>query len=817
MHKRSDESFSGVIPLARLHEDAEDLLVGLTESQRQAVTHIDGPQLVLAGPGSGTTRVVTHRIVYLLRHGIPDRSILALTFTNKASLEMRNRVARLAPDSNVWISTFHRFCARLLRRYASLVGLAENFTIYDTDDSRRALKSVLEQHDFDANQVTPDRIGAAISAAKNRLLSPEDFPAVARGSAGVIAARLYPHYQERLLASNAVDFDDLLYHTATLLRDNPEVRRSLDERYRYILVDEYQDTNLPQYLIVRSLSNDHPNLSVTGDPDQSIYGWRGANLKNILDFENDYPSVQVVRLEQNYRSTKRILRVADALISHNVRRKAKILYTDNDEGRAVRFISYPTQQEEAQDIAERIAADLEAGRRRPRDFAIFYRTNALSRSLEIALRARGIPFQLVNSVEFYQRLEIKDVMAFLHLVNNPRNDVALLRVINTPPRGIGKSTIARLVEHGQRYGVSLLQAAREAGMIESLNKRAAVAVAKFVSTFDAISEHAAGPVEEIIGHVLDATGYQANLVDSEAEEDQDRLANIQELLTAAREFDEHHGEDGALEAFLEQASLVNDTDNLDQANDRVTMMTIHSAKGLEFPVVYLVALEHGILPHERSLGDDEKEEEERRLLFVGITRAREELNLTRAIYRAFRGQSRMTVPSHFLMELPRHEMEIVEAAYSPAELMLRRALENEQHDHEHDQSLSQVDEPVHHRPDESDDSGGEDADEVRFDFGANAAAEATAPSADERVAAAGRLATLTTAAQLAGGSPTLPPISPDVFAQGMVVSHPQYGVGRIVALSGSRSRRMATVQFVAAAEQRKFLLASSPLRPAKSQ
>ncbi|MEX2188492.1 MAG: UvrD-helicase domain-containing protein [Pirellulales bacterium] len=793
----------------------DDLLLGLTDAQRDAVAHIDGPQLVLAGPGSGKTRVVTHRIAYLLRHGIADRSILALTFTNKAANEMRSRLARLAPGSNVWISTFHRFCARLLRRYASYVGLAENFTIYDTDDSRRLLRGVLRERDYDTDQVTPDRIGSAISAAKNRLLSPEDFAPSARSVAGSIAAKVYPEYQARLLANNAVDFDDLLFHTAVLLRDNPEVRRALDDRYRYILVDEYQDTNLPQYLIVRALSNDYPNLSVTGDPDQSIYGWRGANLKNILDFEKDYPDVQVVRLERNYRSTKRILRVADQLISHNVRRKAKLLHTENDEGQPVRLVAHPTQQEEAQQIAARIAADMRAGRRRARDFAIFYRINALSRSLEIALREQGVPFQLVNSVEFYQRMEIKDVMAYLHLMNNPRNDVALQRIINTPPRGIGKKTIECLAEHARRTGTSLLQAARECGMIESLTKRAAVAVAKFVSMFDAISEHAHAPVEEILGHVLSASGYEEHLTKSDAAEDEERLANIQELLTAARQFDEHHSGDNALEAFLEQASLVNDTDGLETDADHVMLMTIHSAKGLEFPVVYVIALEHGILPHERSLNDADKEEEERRLLFVAITRACEELYLSHAVYRAFRGQQRMTVPSHFLLELPREEMEVIESSWSPRSAYATPTPSR----WEDDEEVWSDDGGDRNRQDRAAETA--TADDISFPFGAAAdedcasqEASAAGDASSSRQAAA--LASLTTAAEMSGSAKSpQAAVSPDAFALGMPVRHPEYGLGKIVALSGNGVRRMATVQFVATAAQKKFVLVKSPLRPAR--
>ena len=354
------------------------------------------------------------------------------------------------------MSTFHRFCARLLREYAPLVGLPENYTIYDTSDSLQALKQASDTLDLDLTHTTPDRVHSAISWAKNNLISPEQYEPRRGSPLGQIVARVYPAYQKRLLDSGAVDFDDLLLHVANLLRENPEIRRQLDQRYRYILVDEYQDTNLAQYTIVRAMSVDHPNLAVTGDPDQSIYGWRGANLNNILDFEHDYPNVKIVRLEQNYRSTKRILRVADQLISFNTRRKAKGLFTDNAEGKPVRLVFHPSQKDEAEQIAAYIETEVRAGRRRPRDFAVFYRTNALSRSLEFALREFSIPYQMINGLEFYQRKEIKDVLAYLHLLNNPRDSVAFTRIINTPPRGIGRGTITRLQDYANPRGTSLL-------------------------------------------------------------------------------------------------------------------------------------------------------------------------------------------------------------------------------------------------------------------------------------------------------------------------------------------------------------------------
>jgi DNA helicase-2/ATP-dependent DNA helicase PcrA len=762
-------------------------LDSLTPAQREAVECLDGPLLILAGPGSGKTRVITHRIANLLRHGVRAKQILALTFTNKAADEMRNRVERLAPGEPVWMSTFHRFCARLLRQYGPQVGLTENFTIYDTADSRQVLRRTLDEIDVDATLFTPERLAAAISWAKNNLITPEAYEPRPGSPLGNIVSRVYPAYQQRLLASSAVDFDDLLLHVATLLRESPETRAALDERYQYILVDEYQDTNLAQYTIARALSIDAPNLAVTGDPDQSIYGWRGANLNNIIEFEHDYPSVRVVKLERNYRSTKRILRAADALIRHNIRRKPKGLFTENDEGPPVTLATYATQQAEAESVAARIAEEVRAGRRNPRDFAIFYRVNALSRSLEFALRAEGIAYQMVNGLEFYQRREIKDTLAYLHLLNNPRDDNAFLRVINTPPRGIGKSTIGRLVDHAVAKRMSLLEAARESGMIESLNKRAAVAVARFVALYDRLVLVSAGPVEEIMGHVLNESTYKQFLQDSEDEEDEERLANIEELLTAARQFDETHPGDGALEAFLEEACLVNDTDAWEVDDDRVTLMTLHASKGLEFPVVFIVALEEGLLPHERSAHNNEMEEEERRLLFVGITRAREELHLSQATYREFRGQRRRTVPSHFLMELPRDEMDV------------RSAPTFIETDHEP--------EDVHESHDAHD-----GVDDDSFDV-----EELERASEEPQRQTGTATAPLTTAAQL--HAPTaieLPAVSPEVFHQGMVVTHPKYGLGKVVALAGSGDRRSATIAFAGPAGQKKFILMHSELRPARS-
>jgi DNA helicase-2/ATP-dependent DNA helicase PcrA len=763
----------------------DPLLTSLNPAQCEAVLHVEGPLLVLAGPGSGKTRVVTHRIAHLLREGVQASEILALTFTNKASDEMRARVAALAPGERVWVSTFHRFGARLLREYAPFVGLAPNFTIYDTDDARQTLRRAIEAAKIRTAHYTPERIAAAISDAKNKLITADKYEPRVGSPLSHVVAEAYPAYQKRLLASSAVDFDDLLLHVANLLYQNAEVRTELDARYRFVLVDEYQDTNRAQYVMLRALSVDHPNLAATGDPDQSIYGWRGADIKNILQFEADFPSVRVVRLEQNYRSTQSVLRVADQLIRSNVRRKAKSLFTENAAGAPVRLVQYATQDDEAAGIAEMIAAEIAAGRRRPRDFAIFYRINALSRSLERALHAENLPYQMIRGQEFYQRKEIKDVLAYCQLINNPRDDQAVMRTINTPTRGIGRKTIDLIGQYAYQHGLTMLDAAREAAQIEGLATRSAKNVVAYVALVDRLAMLAGGEMEEILGTILADTKYREPLQESESEDDLNRLANIEELLTDARQFDETHPGGGCLEEYLENAWLVNETDDWQEETDKVTMMTLHAAKGLEFPVVFVVALEQGLLPHERSLNDEEQLEEERRLAFVGITRAQEELQLSYAVHRDFRGQRRLTIPSPFLLEMPRDEMELVDVGrsnwYPPA----------------WDDDLG-VDDDLHVD------------DQEPFAIGEAAGVpESTADSSWSVVAAK-----VTTAAKLAReDAPAAAGADPDAFAHGMTVMHPDHGPGKIIALSGSGKNRRATVQF-ATAGQRRFILAHSPLRPA---
>lgn len=651
--------------------DLTPYLDGLNPRQQEAVCHKDGPLLVLAGPGSGKTRVVTHRIAALIAQGVRGYHIAALTFTNKAAEEMQCRIESLVPSQGVWIGTFHRFCARLLRQYAENLGFTPNYTIYDVDEAKKILDAVLVSHKLPAG-VNAASIQNAISWAKNGLVLPEEFVPGKGSLLGEAVAEIYPLYQKELLRANAVDFDDLLVHMAVLLRREPEIREKIAARFHYLLVDEYQDTNLAQYAIARSLATKHQNLSVTGDPDQSIYGWRGANLRNILDFEKDFENVKIVKLEQNYRSTPQILKVAAQLIDFNKQRKKKTLFTHNAEGPPVRLFSADDQQDEAEAIASEIASEIASGRRRADDFAIFYRMNALSRNLEHALRRENVPFQLVRGLEFFNRKEIKDLIAYLNLIHNPNDSVSLARIINEPARGIGKTTLKKITDAAMDQGVATLEMARRIARGEPIRAMPPVspkirkAIAAFTVMLDRWSKAAEEeyPIEALLGMVIDDSRYREQFSGEESEEDQERLENIDELISEAREFDRAPLEEGEipLEKFLEQAALVSDVDAYEGNSERVSLMTFHAAKGLEFPVVYIIALEENILPHERSQGTDAQMEEERRLFFVGITRAREELRLSRTRAREFRGRFGHAIMSRFLMELPTESMELCDDA-----------------------------------------------------------------------------------------------------------------------------------------------------------
>jgi DNA helicase-2/ATP-dependent DNA helicase PcrA len=636
-----------------------DLLADLTPAQREAVTHIEGPLLVLAGAGSGKTRVITRRVAYLLQQGIRPHRILAITFTNKAAGEMRQRIEALVPNSRVWISTFHSLGARLLRQYANRLGLDANFTIYDQADRNRLVKGVLESAKIDNVHFTPERIQAAISKAKNQLLSPENYAARAGDFYTQIVAQVYPVYEKRLRDANALDFDDLLLWPALALKHDAELRSELDARFQYVLVDEYQDTNQAQYAIARGLSIDEPKLCVVGDPDQSIYGWRGSDIRNILDFERDFPDVRIITLERNYRSTKAILRAASHLIAHNRRRKPKQLSTENPAGQPVTLLKFENGVEEAEGVARRIRNDVDAGKRAYRDFAIFVRVNALSRALESAFLQQRIPYQIVRGLAFFERKENRDVLAYLRLLMNPRDDLSFLRAVNEPSRGVGKVSLEHLRQYAEPREMSLLAAAADLSKIPAIKGKAAAALLDFAKLMSDLRLWLEAPPDEVIRQVLDQSGYRHMLQTSTDPEDQDRLANIEELITAAHQFTADD-ESRTISDFLENITLSSDVDGWDERQDCVAVMTLHAAKGLEFPVVYMVAVEQGLLPHERSQLDDAELEEERRLAFVGMTRAMEELHLSHARMREFRGSNRLVIASEFLDQLPADGVEIID-------------------------------------------------------------------------------------------------------------------------------------------------------------
>jgi DNA helicase-2/ATP-dependent DNA helicase PcrA len=642
-----------------------DYLAELTPAQRDAVTHLEGPLLILAGPGSGKTRVITRRVAHLIRQGVRPANILAITFTNKAAGEMRQRVEALLPGSRVWISTFHALGARLLRQYGERFGMDPRFTIYDQSDRTRMVKQALETAKIDNIRFTPETIQAAISKAKNQLLGPEKYAGQALDFFGQTVARVYPVYEKRMRDANALDFDDLLYWPALALRNDPNLRAELDGRFRFVLIDEYQDTNKAQYAIARGLSMDQPNLCVVGDPNQSIYKFRGSDIRNILDFERDYPSALVIKLVVNYRSTRAILHAADRLIAHNKERKPMHLVTDNPPGAPVTVLTFETSQDEAEGVCRRIVEAVKSGQRAYRDFALFLRINALSRTLEAAFLAHRVPYQIVKGFAFYDRKEVRDVLAYLRLLVNPRDDLSFLRAINEPARGVGKVSQEHLRAYAEPRAISLLEAAAQVERIPAIKGKAAVGLREFAKLMADLRQFQDAQPDEVIRQVLDRSGYRRLYQDSTDPEDQERLANIEELITAARQA-ANEDNSGTIADFLENLTLASDVDAWDDRQDSVSIMTLHAAKGLEFPVVYMLAVEEGLLPHERSLAKNEELEEERRLAFVGMTRAMEELHLCHARMREYRGQTLYAVPSMFLNELPEECIEMVDLSASAA-------------------------------------------------------------------------------------------------------------------------------------------------------
>jgi len=639
--------------------NSEDAMQGLNPQQREAVLATDGPLLLLAGAGSGKTRVLTQRIAYLLREkNVAPWSILAITFTNKAAREMKDRISAIAgPDAeDIWISTFHSMCVRILRRDIDRIGYNRNFTILDSSDQVSVIKQCQKEMNIDPKKYDPRAVLGLISSAKNELKTPEQYGGMVAGPVEQIAQQVYSLYQKKLKSNNSLDFDDLIMKTIQLFEEVPEVLEFYQKKFRYVHVDEYQDTNRAQYMLVKMLAAGYKNICVVGDSDQSIYRWRGADITNILNFEKDYPNARTILLEQNYRSTKRILEAANKVISNNIGRKPKNLWTENDEGAMIRYYTADSEHSEAYYIVDEIQKAVDRGREY-RDVAILYRTNAQSRVIEEVFVKSGIPYNIVGGTKFYDRKEIKDMLAYLRLISNPDDDLSLTRIINVPKRGIGAGTVEKIAAYAARQGISMYKAIQEVDQI-GLSARLSDAVVKFahlIAELEGMQEYLG--VTELAEEVLTRTEYREELRREGTLEARSRIENIEEFLSVTMEF-ERTNEDKTLVAFLTDLALVADIDKLDETEEdrgnAVVMMTLHSAKGLEFPVVFLVGMEEGIFPHSRALLEEVEMEEERRLAYVGITRAEEELFLTRALMRTLYGQTKMNAPSRFIEEIPEH-------------------------------------------------------------------------------------------------------------------------------------------------------------------
>ena len=633
----------------------------LNEPQREAVYHTDGPLLILAGAGSGKTRVLTHRIAYLIgERGVNPWNILAITFTNKAAEEMRQRVDNLVGfgAESVWVSTFHSACVRILRRFIDRLGYENHFTIYDTDDQKTLIKEVCRKVDVDTKVFKERSLLSAISSAKNEMILPDEFELNAGGDfAKMKIAKVYREYEAQMRANNALDFDDLLVKTVQLLQTHPDVLESYQERFRYIMVDEYQDTNTVQFQLVSLLAGKYKNLCVVGDDDQSIYKFRGANIWNILDFEHEFPDAKVIKLEQNYRSTGNILNAANSVIANNRGRKEKSLWTENGEGELIRLRQFDTAFDEADFIGEDIKSAVRQGGSY-NDSAVLYRTNAQSRLLEEKFIAMNIPYKIVGGVNFYARREIKDLLAYLKTIDNGRDDVAVRRIINVPKRGIGLTTINRIQESATERGIGFCEALLAPGLIAGVGRSATKldSFAALIEYFKTLAEEM--NITDLLQEVIEKTGYIESLENEDKEEAKTRKENIDELISKAATYEEScqdKDEKATLSGFLEEVALVADIDSLDEDQEYVVLMTLHSAKGLEFPRVYLAGMEDGLFPGYMSInaGDREELEEERRLCYVGITRAEQELTLTSARKRMVHGETQYNPMSRFVKEIPR--------------------------------------------------------------------------------------------------------------------------------------------------------------------
>ena len=631
------------------------LLTGLNKEQQQAVQHTEGPLLILAGAGSGKTKVLTVRIAHLLAQGVNPYEILAITFTNKAAKEMKSRVEGLVGDvaNRIWLSTFHSFCAKFLRfELDNFLGYNSNFTIYDTSDSQAVIKAALKALNLDDKYYPVGAMIAAISDAKNKLLFASDFRKQARDFYQEKVADVYEYYERELRKNNALDFDDLLLVAVKLLQSNEAVLDKYSKRFRYVMIDEYQDTNHAQYLLAKLLASHWKNIAVVGDADQSIYAWRGADIQNILDFEKDYPNCTSIKLEQNYRSTKIILDAANAVIENNEGRPKKNLWTDKTEGAKIQHFTAQSEHEEAAFIGDTIAKKHDIHGVPYGDMAILYRTNAQSRVLEEALIKRALPYTMVGGTKFYDRKEIKDVLAYLRVLYNPFDDLSLLRIINVPKRSIGATTVAKLQDYARANGTSLFMTLTQLHLVDTIKGKTKEKLEEFgILIFTLVAEMEDKTVLDILESILDRTGYLAQLEESTDPQDQARAENIGELLSVAKDFQDTNPT-GTVEDFLEQVALVNDVDSFEQEESKVTLMTLHAAKGLEFPIVFLGGLEEGLFPHSRTLMNPEEIEEERRLAYVGITRAEKELYISNATTRTVFGRTSSYLPSRFIDEIP---------------------------------------------------------------------------------------------------------------------------------------------------------------------
>ncbi|MCX7795333.1 MAG: UvrD-helicase domain-containing protein [bacterium] len=634
----------------------------LNPQQREAVLYTEAPLLVLAGAGSGKTRVITYKIAYLVKElDVPEDSILGVTFTNKAAGEMKSRVAKLLQKevTDVWLGTFHATAVKILRRYGPYVGINNNFSILDEDDQTTLIKEVISELNLDIKRYPPGGFIERISRAKESLIDPVTYGEFVESYYESVVAKVYQKYQEKLIQNQALDFDDLLMYLVKLFRENEKILSYYQNKFRYILVDEYQDTNYAQYVIVFLLAQMHRRVTVVGDDDQAIYSWRGADIRNILEFEKDFPGAKVIRLEQNYRSTQNILEAANKVIAHNKFRKGKNLWTNNGIGSKIKLYIAKDEIAEANFVAREIILLQKKENLNFGDFAVFYRTHAQSRALEEAMIKNGIPYRIIGGIKFYQRKEIKDILSYLRFLVNQYDGISLKRIINTPRRGIGDATISKIIDYANEKGIDYLEAMKNLIEAGELGKKVGKEVEKFIELIEALIAYAKlHSIEDTIIEVLDKTGYIKELSELQTATAQMRIENVEELISVAKEFSKQ-AEDLTLESFLNYVSLMSDIDTLEEENSSVVLMTIHSAKGLEFPVVFMTGMEEGVFPHSLSMGEREELEEERRLCYVGMTRAKKYLYLTSAEIRTLYGHTNSNELSRFVKEIPEEYIEPV--------------------------------------------------------------------------------------------------------------------------------------------------------------